>query len=116
VATSITWSNLPQFQKAIEEAVHNVRDSTPVMVEQMTRTAVARAKAIVPVDTGRLRASISGDVTGKQLVVGTISANTHYAAYVEFGTSRMGARPYLRPAMLQAQNWWSLQSGSAVKW
>lgn len=116
MATSITWSNLPQFQKALEDAVSSVQDSTPDMVEQMTQTAVAKAKSIVPVDTGRLRASISGDVKGKQLIVGTISADTHYAAYVEFGTSRMGARPYLRPAMLQAQNWWALQSGSAVKW
>jgi HK97 gp10 family phage protein len=61
------------------------------------------AKSIVPVDTGNLRASIEsrvirnndGDITG---VVGT---NTDYAAFVEFGTSKMGAQPYLRPAVEQ---------------
>lgn len=33
-------------------------------------------------------------------VVGT---NTEYAVYVEFGTSRMAAQPYLRPAVERAK-------------
>ena len=65
-----------------------------------------------PVDTGRLRASItyatsasqgSGDSTprGKAeehtLYAGT---NVEYAPYVEMGTSRMRAQPYLEPAFV----------------
>lgn len=33
----------------------------------------------------------------KEVVVGT---NVEYATYIEFGTSKMGARPYLKPALM----------------
>lgn len=53
-------------------------------------------------DTGRLINSIVGDakVVGKQ-VQGYIEARTAYAGYLEFGTRRMAARPYLTPAVMK---------------
>lgn len=59
------------------------------------------AKARVPVRTGFLRRSISSDVqwSGRNRVVVTIGPNAEYGAFVEFGTSRMGAQPYMRPAI-----------------
>lgn len=60
-------------------------------------TAESYAKELCPVDTGRLRNSITNVVElGENAVY--IGTNVEYAAYVELGTSRMGARPYLRPA------------------
>lgn len=53
------------------------------------------AKKICPVDTGRLRNSISHTQDGDSAYIGT---NVEYAPYVELGTSKMGARPYLKPA------------------
>lgn len=55
------------------------------------------AKMKCPVDTGRLRNSITHQLAegGKAVQVGT---NVEYAKFVELGTSRMGARPYLKPA------------------
>lgn len=62
------------------------------------------AKRLCPVDTGRLRASIThaleSDAQGVLAIVGT---DVHYAPYVEFGTSRMAAQPYLRPALAAAR-------------
>lgn len=58
------------------------------------------AKMIVPVDTGHLRASISGKTektTGG--ATATVGTNVEYAAYVELGTSRQAAEPYLHPAL-----------------
>jgi len=56
----------------------------------------AEAKVRCPVRTGNLRNSIHTWVEGpRQVAVGTF---VHYAPYVEFGTRRMAARPYLRPA------------------
>lgn len=55
----------------------------------------ARAKAAAPVRTGFLKSSIQGSTSGLE---GRVDAQAHYAAHVEFGTSRMGARPYLIPA------------------
>lgn len=60
-------------------------------------TAEGHAKKEAPVDTGRLRNSIANavDADEKAAYIGT---NVEYAPYVELGTSRMAARPFLRPA------------------
>jgi HK97 gp10 family phage protein len=61
------------------------------------RVAERYAKAKVPVDTGNLKNAIAvGSVSDTQAV---LVASTNYAAYVEFGTRRMAARPYMRPAV-----------------
>jgi HK97 gp10 family phage protein len=41
------------------------------------------------------------DGSGFYVQIGT---NVSYAAFVEFGTSRMAAKPYLRPALAIATN------------
>lgn len=59
-------------------------------------TIVKRAKRIVPVDSGDLQRSIHAESgpSGNFVV-----ADEEYAAFVELGTSKMAAQPYLRPAM-----------------
>ena len=54
------------------------------------------ARSIVPVDTGALRDSIYHRPAGLELEFG---ATMDYASMVEFGTSRMRAQPYIRPAL-----------------
>jgi HK97 gp10 family phage protein len=70
----------------------------------------SEAKALCPVSTektrpggphGELRASISHQVDGTEGYVGT---NTEYAGYVEFGTCKMAAQPYLVPALTGRQS------------
>lgn len=60
----------------------------------------AAAKQLCPVDTGRLRSSITNelgvDADGLMAVVGT---NVDYAPHVELGTSKMAAQPFLLPAL-----------------
>lgn len=48
------------------------------------------------VDTGRLRGSVTGEYDGNGVQVGT---NVEYAFYVEEGTYKMRARPYIRPSI-----------------
>jgi HK97 gp10 family phage protein len=63
---------------------------------------VRQAKQLAPVDTGRLRSSITAELirSGRKpkAVVGT---NVEYAPFVEFGTSKQPAQPFLRPAARQ---------------
>lgn len=59
--------------------------------------AETHAKKICPVDTGRLRNSIANATTPDTAYIGT---NVEYASYVELGTSRMKAKPYLKPAIV----------------
>jgi HK97 gp10 family phage protein len=49
-----------------------------------------KAKLTTPVDTGRLRQSINHRFTGD--LSAEVGTNVEYAAFVEFGTSRMEAR------------------------
>ena len=55
------------------------------------------AKKKCPVDTGNLRNSISNKVemSEKSAYIGT---NVEYAPYVELGTRKMAAQPFLAPA------------------
>ena len=64
-------------------------------LEAIGMTAEGHAKKNTPVDTGRLRNSIAHAVDGDAAYIGT---NVEYAPYVELGTVKMKARPYLRPA------------------
>ncbi len=62
-----------------------------------------RARELVPVRTGHLLASIraelgNGEVEGETFDPVRVTADTPYASFVEFGTSRMEAEPFLGPA------------------
>ncbi len=63
------------------------------------------ASQLCPVDTGRLSNSITHemgvDADGPYSDVGT---NVEYALFVELGTSRAAAQPYLRPALEAAKS------------
>jgi HK97 gp10 family phage protein len=59
-------------------------------------TCEGHAVGAAPVDTGRLRASITHEVAGHTATIGT---SVEYAPYVELGTSKMAAQPYLKPAL-----------------
>ena len=66
-------------------------------LEEIGMAAEGCAKRACPVDTGNLRNSISHAVeSGEDAVY--IGTNVEYAPYVELGTRRMAAQPFLRPA------------------
>ena len=67
----------------------------------------AYAKELSPVDTGWLRRNIRHDQAAPFLEAGVTASTADqpdddYASYQEYGTSRMQARPYMRPAMERA--------------
>ena len=67
-----------------------------VALEKIGLRAETHAKKYCPVDTGRLRNSISHTQSGDSAYIGT---NVEYATYVEFGTSKQKPQPYLKPAV-----------------
>lgn len=89
------------------DGVEVVGDNTK-QVEAAVGAAIARALEAIglqaeghaaekcPVDTGRLRNSITHIRLGNSVYIGTKSVE--YAPYVELGTSRQKAQPFLRPA------------------
>lgn len=69
--------------------------ATQIALEAIGLQAEGYAKKKCPVDTGNLRNSITHVYDEDSAYIGT---NVEYAPYVEFGTSRMKAQPFLRPA------------------
>ena len=69
-------------------------------LEEIGARVERRAKELVPVDTGFLRSSINHQVAGNVL---HINADADYASFIEFGTMRMTAQPYLLPAVREVQ-------------
>lgn len=76
-----------------------LRDVLPKILESWGIVAEGYAKLNCPVDTGRLRNSITHERDDEEGQV-QIGTNVEYAPYVEYGTSRMDAQPYLEPAIL----------------
>jgi HK97 gp10 family phage protein len=75
------------------------------------------AKINAPVDTGRLRASISSRLSNadKTHVYAETGTNVKYASYVEFGTSKQPAQPFLFPAYNQNKEKIKKDIASALK-
>ena len=80
--------NSAEILKAFEQA-------TARGLEKIGLTAEGYAKSNAPVDTGRLRNSITHEVDGNGVYIGS---NVEYAPYVELGTSKQKAQPFLKPA------------------
>jgi HK97 gp10 family phage protein len=85
-----------------QAAVAALVRSDPIAAD-LARKAVTvegAAKRLCPVDTGRLRASISHRLgEDAESLFADVGTAVEYAPHVEFGTERMAARPYLRPAL-----------------
>ena len=77
------------FKAAAEEQIKTALEAVGIQAEGYTAQNA-------PVRTGRLRSSITHSVQGKTAYIGT---DVEYAAYVEYGTSRMAPRYYLTNAI-----------------
>lgn len=84
------------FTSHKEEVMKAISEAKARALEIIGGKAESYAKQLCPVDTGNLRNSISHAQQDDNTVV--IGTNVEYAPYVELGTVRMAARPYLRPA------------------
>lgn len=67
-------------------------------LEMIGLQAEGYAKSLAPVDTGRLRNSINHTQISDDTE--QISAPVEYAVYQEFGTMKMAAHPFMKPAVM----------------
>lgn len=96
----------------VDGAIGEMREKIPLVLEIIGMAAEGYAKGYCPVDTGRLRNSITHTVQGDSAYIGT---NVEYAPYVEMGTSRMKAQPYLKPAVQNHMNEYKSLANKALK-
>ena len=92
--------------KGLEKALKKIESLEGLLAEEvrkeMRKALVpvrAEAKALAPVDTGALRRSIRIKTEIKDgQIIGKVGTYLHYGKYVELGTSKMYAQPFLLPA------------------
>lgn len=90
VTIRVVSNRLPQISAQIRPAL-------VTEVQRATFDVEAKAKERVPVKTGTLRRSIHSVFSNGGLT-GIVGPSVLYGKFVEFGTRRMAARPYMRPA------------------
>jgi len=76
--------------------VDEIQADITLALETIAPVLKDTATGIVPVKTGNLKRSIDTEIIENTL---TLGATMPYAPYVEYGTPKMAARPYLRPAI-----------------
>ena len=93
-----------------DETIRNlgrINDAVLAELEQAvmpgTEVVAESARQKVPVDTGKLKESIQARVTKKNAsgvtVIVAAGTDEYYWLFIEFGTSKMPAQPFLRPAL-----------------
>ena len=99
---------LREIQQKTERIVRDLRGGPFLMAMRNATLIVDRAaKMNAPVDTGRLRASITPEIrTMGKVVFGVVGSNVSYAPKIEKpgNVRRSGRRPYLRPALEENQD------------
>lgn len=87
--------------EALARAKKTTRDALNIVGDQV----VGWAQDLTPVDTGNLKSSLTHEAESNNVeIVGASNSkapikDVNYAIYVELGTVKMHAQPYLRPAI-----------------
>lgn len=93
--------DLKGFSSWLDRLIDEAPELMESIVEETAIRVDAEAKKKCPVDTGNLRASISMEIDGFEAEVGT---NVEYASFVEYGTSKSAAQPFMTPAKQKVEN------------
>ena len=83
----------PMLEQMNENITRNIARTIIPVVREMASYAMM----IVPVRTGYLRSTIFAEILDNFTII--FGATAHYAAFVEYGTVKMAARPFIRPAI-----------------
>lgn len=100
---------LLETQRKMEQVIHDL-DGGPMLAAYRRATLMVQraAKLLAPVNTGRLRASITPQVSIHGRVIrGTVGTNVKYGPFVELGT-----RPHWPP--LSAVALWARRHGTTA--
>lgn len=85
---------------SITALAEQIKSRLPAALLAGAEAAAQSARGMCPVDTGRLQGSISASSSGDSAEV---SVGADYGIYVELGTYKMAAQPFLVPALSAAE-------------
>jgi HK97 gp10 family phage protein len=99
----IEWVNDAQWQRAVEDHLHEWAVQFGANIKDVAELAEREAKLRAPVRTGRLRNGITGRTEDTTAI---LSNDVPYAPMVEYGTRYTRAQPHMRPGMEAAIAQW----------
>lgn len=104
---TVQVQNLPALQRDFSNLTAKMqRGVLRDALRAAARPVVASAKTKVPVRTGALKKGISQRVSVKgskaEAIIG-FRRKDFYGRFIELGTSKMSAKPFLRPALDESQ-------------
>ena len=111
------WKGLKEYGEMVKRLPEELQKEAKGILSEGGHAGLQHSSAVVPVKTGRLRGSLRlRQEFGLRTV---LSADTPYARFVEFGTRRMRAQPYLRPGLQRAVDYirenWNKRIASALR-
>ena len=89
-------------------AIRKLEKETPGLTRRIAEIIATAARQLCPVDTGNLRDSI-------RVTDNSVNVDAHYASYVELGTPRAAAQPFLKPAIEMFKNSGMLEALRGIK-
>jgi HK97 gp10 family phage protein len=102
---NVEIKNIGQIRKALNDSPAIVKKYIDTAIKRSIFQVEREAVPLTPVDTGRLRGSYEikfETFGGFQPIKGILEPTAFYAIFVEEGTRRMRAQPYLHPGLQNA--------------
>jgi HK97 gp10 family phage protein len=102
MAVRVKVSGLAAAKRALTRLTRDVHEAQEEVAEKWADETLRQATAGVPVRSGNLGSALDKRVTGSgekaDAQVGVWEDDAYYGQFVEFGTSKMEAQPFLYPA------------------
>lgn len=111
-------TGLAAAKRALSRLVTDVHDAQEEVAEKWAADTLQHAVAGVPVRSGNLGSALEKRVSGSgeqaDAQVGVWEGDAYYGQFVEFGTSKMEAQPFLYPAAANANRQVPLWTRDAI--
>ena len=103
---NVKWSGLDNLMEELGATAEATIEAATSAMKTTTGQVQAQAKHIAPKRTGFMANNILIEPVKKTAtsVTGTVNAKADYSSFVEFGTYKMSAQPYIRPAVSDGQS------------
>ena len=90
-------TSLEQYDETVKDGLKTELKKCALAVQRDTKKNLVLNDSV---DTGHLMRSITTDLSNIEKYECEVGTNVEYAGFVEYGTYRSKAKPYLRPAFV----------------
>lgn len=112
MSVSIKWQGLEELKATISNAHPKAVEQSVQVLKNNAEYGKSIAQVTAPKDTGFLRGEIK---TSYQGMTAKIISGAGYSGYLEYGTRKMSARPYMRPMLEQVTPKFQAEMTKAMK-